>query len=343
MRDVRELLRSAAEPDAPLDLTAVRARAARLNLRHRAGVGAAAVVAVAGAIGLASWAQSGDDRSVVLPPARSQAPAPEPSPTSGVRTLTVQVFFTPEGGQDGDSCSRVYSFPREVRRTPAVAAAALRELLRGPTQAEREVGAASPFGPTTADLLQSVRIADGVAYVSLRSLDINNASTSCGSSALLAQLDATLLQFPTVQRARYAVGGDPGRFYAALERVCPPDLTTPGGGCDASAFEQPEPLPSQAPPVHGGTPVAVYLAVSVDSSDSALERARAAAAEAGYEAGGGELGCDQGAVEALGLDPARSWSGVALYFVDQRTADRFVRGYPHEVVGVAQVTTFCLD
>jgi hypothetical protein len=64
----------------------------------------------------------------------------------------------------------------------------------------------------------------GVARVSLRDLRplLPGASTSCGSAALLAALDATLAQFPEILRARYSFGGDEAAFYEWLQRA-PPD------------------------------------------------------------------------------------------------------------------------
>jgi hypothetical protein len=68
-----------------------------------------------------------------------------------------------------------------------------------------------------------------------------------------------------------------------------------------------------------------------------------AAAEAmGYFAGAGDLGCDQGAAEALGLEDG-FYYGVGLYFATMDDAIAFAAAYPGEVVGIANVTTFCLD
>jgi hypothetical protein len=50
---------------------------------------------------------------------------------------------------------------------------------------------------------------------------IPNASSSCGSAILLAQLDATATQFPTVDRAVYSIDGDTRAFYEWLQLVPP--------------------------------------------------------------------------------------------------------------------------
>jgi hypothetical protein len=50
---------------------------------------------------------------------------------------------------------------------------------------------------------------------------IPNASSSCGSAMLLAQLNRTATQFPTVRRAVYSFNGDRHAFYEWLQREPP--------------------------------------------------------------------------------------------------------------------------
>lgn len=108
-------------------------------------------------------------------------------------------------------------------------------------------------------------------------------------------------------------------------------------------------LPAQAPAEHGGTAVAVYLAVTDEGYDSPpVQRAQAAAADLGYDVGASDLGCDRGAVEALGYETGagQTWAAVALYYATSDEAEE-VRGaaedLDHPVEGVADVTTYCLD
>jgi len=147
----------------------------------------------------------------------------------------VQVFFSSFEGTG--NCGDVVAVDRRVPRTRAVATAALNELFKGPTRAERAAGLQSFFSSKTAALLRSVRIEDRVAYVDLEDtlLGMNNISTSCASSGLLAELRATLLQFPAVDDAVFAVEGDPLRFYGSLEMSCP-RLLTVGNRCNAVPF-----------------------------------------------------------------------------------------------------------
>ncbi len=147
----------------------------------------------------------------------------------------MQVFFN---RIDGSSCSVVEAVPREVPETEAVATAALTELFAGPTAEEEQRGLSSLFDAVTEDLLRSLHVADGVAYLDLDGsfLDLGNASTSCGGSAVMASVEATLEQFATVDEVRYAVEGEPRAFYDFLQIGCPTPSTT-GDRCDPDPFQ----------------------------------------------------------------------------------------------------------
>lgn len=147
----------------------------------------------------------------------SAGPAGSTAPTTEVR-----VYFTLAGA--GDPCTVVAPVVRQLAG-PVTPEVALRELLRGPNEGEATVGFTSWFGPATADALQEVRVTtDGIARVSFRDFRsaIPGASSTCGSSALLTALDATLAEFPAIRGARYSFGGDEVAFYEWLG-LAPPD------------------------------------------------------------------------------------------------------------------------
>jgi hypothetical protein len=171
----------------------------------RSALVAGAIAAVAAALAGAAVLWDGRDDAAAAPAARG---------------VTVSVYFT--RGDPGPSCRRVLARPRDVV-APGVLRGALRELLRGPTAAERRLGYGGWFSARTQGKLRSVRIAGGVAYVDLHDLrrTIPNASTSCGSALLLAQLDRTVTQFPTVRRGVYSLDGDRAAFYEWLGRSAP--------------------------------------------------------------------------------------------------------------------------
>lgn len=154
-------------------------------------------------------------------PTPSVSIAPSAAPDgSGALVSEVRVFFV---GGGMDPCGDVAPVVRTVAG-PVDAARALRELLRGPTEQETAAGFTSLFGPATADALLGVVVADGIARVAFADLRplLPNASSSCGSAALLAALDATLSQIPGIRGARYSLGGDEAAFYEWLQ-VAPPD------------------------------------------------------------------------------------------------------------------------
>jgi hypothetical protein len=136
-------------------------------------------------------------------------------------TADVKVYFTPAGSE----CDVVDPYARTVA-SPAVLTGALTELLAGPT-AEERAATSTMFSGATAGMLRSVAIRDGVAHVDFADLRqvIPNASSACGSASLLAQLDATTEQFPTVLRSRYSINGSQATFYNWLQLDVPGQST----------------------------------------------------------------------------------------------------------------------
>ena len=158
--------------------------------------------------------------------------------------------------------------------------------------------------------------------------------------------------------------GDDGRDVVGAGspvRTSPPTSTSlePTGTASATATTSspaPAPAPSFPPAAAGvqqGDAVwAVYLAVVRVGEDGQAEdpsgdmaRAREQAATAGYErdVGGGQVECDQGAREALGLDPDRGYQTASIFFATRADAEQFVAAYEPGVVGLAEIRAYCLD
>lgn len=178
---------------------------------------------------------------VCLPALGGCAGGPGESPElSAAATDTVQVYFSrgeeiegvvrevkvAEGAVVRDSPD-VDTFTPTRGRTAggdvALLEAALRELLQGPTEAERQSGLSSFFSAETAGLLQGVSLDDdGRATVEFADFSdiIPNASTSFGSTMLLRALNATVFQFPRVQSVEYRFGGSCEAFWNWLQRDC---------------------------------------------------------------------------------------------------------------------------
>jgi spore germination protein GerM len=149
--------------------------------------------------------------------------APRPSSSAGERTgglptratrdrHHVQVYFS-DGRRDPKhlDCATTYPYSRSVPRTPRVAEAALRELLRGPSEEERANGAETSVPPGTR--LEWVRVKDGTARASFSRDLVRGLAGSCRVAALKSQLESTLRAFPTVERVELLVEGQPSEPY----------------------------------------------------------------------------------------------------------------------------------
>jgi len=105
---------------------------------------------------------------------------------------------------------------REVPKTAGVLRAALESLFQGPQPADGD-GLSSLFSTDTAELLADVAVRpDGTAVVDLAGM-VPNASTSAGSEAFLAELNATVFQFPTPNRVEYRLEGSCDAFWEWLQ------------------------------------------------------------------------------------------------------------------------------
>ncbi len=140
--------------------------------------------------------------------------------------------------QDAADCSLVSPVQRELdtdtEDAEAVADALLESLLAGPTAEERAQGYTSFFSDQTDGSLRDVIIQNGTAYVDLEDLRqvIPNASSSCGSAQLLAQVTQTLRQVPGVSRVILAFDGSVRSFYDWIQLGC----SAENDNCDSSVF-----------------------------------------------------------------------------------------------------------
>ncbi len=160
------------------------------------------------------------------------APSETPEPK-----MTVKVYFgNTELNPNMEDCSKVFPVEREIPETKAVATAALNELFRGPTEQEKEQGHVSFFSWETRDVLKSVHIEDGTAYLNLEDLRpmVPGANSTCGSGQFRGQIEQTLKQFPTVDKVIYAIDGSPRTFYEWIQIGC----AAPGDTdyCDPTPF-----------------------------------------------------------------------------------------------------------
>lgn len=172
-------------------------------------------------------------------PSPGSASSPASPPGSGVppppSTMLVVVYFGNTVLDPGTmECDRVYGVPRSVPASDDQLTAAMTALLAGPTSAEASQGYTSWFSRATADALIRARVSGDTSYVDLKDLRtvIPNASTSCGSAALIAQLDVTAQQAGMTPKVRYAFEGRPKVFWEWLQASC----GTRNDNCDPTPF-----------------------------------------------------------------------------------------------------------
>ena len=165
-------------------------------------------------------AACGDDDDITSDTTTSgEVTAPEETTsTAGVERF--ELFLLPADA--GDDCEETVAVSRAAADDGSPADA-VDQLLAGPTEEDESEDLRSWFSAETAGMLNSVEVTDGTAEVDFQDFSaiIPNASSSCGSASLLAQLDNTVLQFPDVDEVVYSFGGDRDAFYEWLQLSAP--------------------------------------------------------------------------------------------------------------------------
>jgi len=119
-------------------------------------------------------------------------------------TIKIKVYFNNNKMDPEFSCNKVFAVEREIPKTLGVAKAAIEELLKGPTDLEKEQGYLTSI-PSDSKL-NNISIINGVAQV-----DFNDKTEwgggSCSMAARVAQITQTLLQFPTITSVKLSING----------------------------------------------------------------------------------------------------------------------------------------
>jgi spore germination protein GerM len=137
----------------------------------------------------------------------------------GAASQEVQVFFGVDGSRE---CGEVVSYPRLIPADSDPIRGAFDALLAGPLSAE--TGATSWFSTATAGAVLSTDLVGSVLTIDMADLSgvIPNASSSCGSSAFLSQLQATAFQFEEVEEVIFLFEGSCDRLFEFLQMECTP-------------------------------------------------------------------------------------------------------------------------
>ncbi len=123
----------------------------------------------------------------------------------GVEAMTVKAYFNNSNMDPEVSCNKVFSVERVVSKTEGVARAALIELLKGVTDAEKNAGFFTSIN--TGVKIQSLTIENGVAKVDFDEQLEAQIGGSCRVSAIRAEITETLKQFSTVSSVVISING----------------------------------------------------------------------------------------------------------------------------------------
>lgn len=118
---------------------------------------------------------------------------------------TVKIFFTNDAKNPKADCGIVFSVPRDIPVTKAIARTTLSELLEGPTEAEVIQGYGTAINDNVT--IRSLIIKDNTAYVDLSEEIQKNLGGSCRVTAIRSQIEQTLKQFPSVKNVEISVNG----------------------------------------------------------------------------------------------------------------------------------------
>jgi len=119
----------------------------------------------------------------------------------------VEVFFSSTDlNSQALDCSLVYPVERQVVKTPALAKAALVELIKGPTEDEVNLGYYSGINPETE--IQSLVIENGTALVDFSQELQAGVAGSCMVTSIVAEITETLKQFSTVDEVVISIDGE---------------------------------------------------------------------------------------------------------------------------------------
>lgn len=163
------------------------------------------------------------DGEPAVDPGDPGVPAPaapecrEDAPETGAGTV-LRVYYTCGASTVPTAASYVY---RVVPTTDLVLTSTFQELVKGPDDAERELGFVSFFSTDTSDALASIDLGGGQATVDFTGLaGIENISTSTGSQFFVANLNANVFQFDTIDSVEYRLDGSCDAFWNLLQSEC---------------------------------------------------------------------------------------------------------------------------
>lgn len=119
--------------------------------------------------------------------------------------IKIKIFFNNDKLDPEISCNKVFPVEREISKTPAIARAALTELLSGPTNDDKNAGFTSSLNSDI--IIQSLNIKNGTAYVDFNEQLERGVGGSCRVSAIRSQITETLKQFTSIEQVIISING----------------------------------------------------------------------------------------------------------------------------------------
>jgi spore germination protein GerM len=122
-----------------------------------------------------------------------------------METTKIKAYFNNSNLDPEYSCNKVFPIEREVKKTEAIARAALEELLKGTTKEEEKEGFLTSINPGVK--IQKLTIDNGIAKVDFDEQLEFQVGGSCRVAAISAQIRETLKQFETVKSVIISING----------------------------------------------------------------------------------------------------------------------------------------
>lgn len=121
--------------------------------------------------------------------------------------IKVKVYFSNNELDPEISCNKVFPVEREIQNNGSTTSGAVFELLKGPTQAEKDQGYYTSINDGVN--LQSLKIGleTGTAWADFNDQLGYQVGGSCRVSAIRAQIEQTLLQWPDVKKIVISING----------------------------------------------------------------------------------------------------------------------------------------
>jgi len=123
-----------------------------------------------------------------------------------IETMSVKIYFNNEKMDPEFSCNKVFAVERTIPKTTAISRAAIEELLKGPTAAERLQGYFTSINSGVK--IQSLIIENEVAKIDFDEQLQNQVGGSCRVSAIRSEIIETLKQFSTIKSVIISINGE---------------------------------------------------------------------------------------------------------------------------------------